>query len=192
MGWLLLFCFVFWLMIEVEKLISNHPFECLVAVTIIIGLLLLWFIISYVRMHIVAHRIGGRNPQKGYAVTITALLLAICIANDLNKYPAWAEMEQQKYEAKHQAMLAARVEAERKKEKQRQQEYEREKRKFEQEMYELRREAEHSSRRKSSNYYYGEYFCDPDDYDSYEDYMDDAWGYDFEDWDEADSFWENW
>lgn len=33
---------------------------------------------------------------------------------------------------------------------------------------------------------------DPDDYDSPEDFADDAWGVDFDDWDEAYEYWENW
>ena len=33
---------------------------------------------------------------------------------------------------------------------------------------------------------------DPDDYDSPEDYADDAWGNDFDDWDDAYDYWENW
>lgn len=33
--------------------------------------------------------------------------------------------------------------------------------------------------------------CDPHDYDSPEDYADDAWGDDFDDWDDAYDFWEN-
>ena len=33
---------------------------------------------------------------------------------------------------------------------------------------------------------------DPDDYDSPEDFADDAWGMDFDDWDEAYDYWEDW
>ena len=33
---------------------------------------------------------------------------------------------------------------------------------------------------------------DPDDYDDPEEYADDAWGDDFDDWDDAYEFWENW
>lgn len=33
---------------------------------------------------------------------------------------------------------------------------------------------------------------DPDDYDSPEDFADDAWGNDFDDWDDAYDYWENW
>jgi hypothetical protein len=32
---------------------------------------------------------------------------------------------------------------------------------------------------------------DPMDYDSPEDYADDAWGYDFDDWDDAYEYWED-
>lgn len=34
--------------------------------------------------------------------------------------------------------------------------------------------------------------CDPDDYDSPEDFADDAWGDEFDDWDDAYDYWENW
>lgn len=40
--------------------------------------------------------------------------------------------------------------------------------------------------------YYNYYDYDPDDYDSPEDYADDAWGDDFDDWDDAYDYWENW
>ena len=33
---------------------------------------------------------------------------------------------------------------------------------------------------------------DPDDYDSPEDFADDAWGNDFDDWDDAYDYWEDW
>lgn len=36
------------------------------------------------------------------------------------------------------------------------------------------------------------YYTDPDDYDNPEDYADDAWGIDFDDWDDAYDYWENW
>lgn len=35
------------------------------------------------------------------------------------------------------------------------------------------------------------YMNDPMDYDSPEDYADDAWGYDFDDWDDAYEYWED-
>lgn len=38
---------------------------------------------------------------------------------------------------------------------------------------------------------YNEYFHDPADYDTPEDFADDAWGVDFEDWDEAYDYWED-
>ena len=34
-------------------------------------------------------------------------------------------------------------------------------------------------------------FHDPADYDSPEDYADDAWGVDFDDWDDAYDYWED-
>ena len=40
-------------------------------------------------------------------------------------------------------------------------------------------------------YGYFPYYTDPDDYDTPEDFADDAWGLDFEDWDEAYEYWEN-
>lgn len=36
------------------------------------------------------------------------------------------------------------------------------------------------------------YFFDPDDYDSPDDFADDAWGYSFDSWDDAYDFWEDW
>lgn len=35
------------------------------------------------------------------------------------------------------------------------------------------------------------YYTDPDDYDCPEDFADDAWGLDFDDWDDAYDYWEN-
>ena len=54
-----------------------------------------------------------------------------------------------------------------------------------------------SSSKKTTNKYssekktYNALNCDPDDYDSPEDYADDAWGDDFDDWDDAYDYWEN-
>lgn len=54
-----------------------------------------------------------------------------------------------------------------------------------------------SSTKKSSHYYYpgnttyNSLNFDPDDYDSPEDFADDAWGVDFDDWDDAYDYWEN-
>lgn len=41
------------------------------------------------------------------------------------------------------------------------------------------------------NGYSGPQF-DPDDYDNSDDYADDAWGNDFDDWDDASDYWDNW
>lgn len=48
--------------------------------------------------------------------------------------------------------------------------------------------SSHSSSSSGSHWYPSN---DPDDYDSPDDYADDAWGDDFDDWDDAYDYWEN-
>lgn len=54
-----------------------------------------------------------------------------------------------------------------------------------------------SSGKKNSKYIYipptktTPYYTDPDDYDNPEDFADDAWGLDFDDWDDAYDYWED-
>lgn len=68
----------------------------------------------------------------------------------------------------------------------------------EQERKEWEREQNESSATStythSNNYIYipPTMYTDPDDYDSPEDFADDAWGLDFDDWDEAYEYWEDW
>jgi len=49
-----------------------------------------------------------------------------------------------------------------------------------------------TSYKKSSSSAKRHYYCDPDDYDDPDEYADDAWGMDFDSYDEAYDYWENW
>ena len=52
-----------------------------------------------------------------------------------------------------------------------------------------------SKKKSSTTTYYYNYtprWTDPDDYDDPDEYAEDAWGYDFDDYDDAASFWEDW
>ncbi len=51
--------------------------------------------------------------------------------------------------------------------------------------------SHHSTGKSSDTVTYNELINDPADYDDPEEYADDAWGVDFEDWDEAYDFWED-
>ncbi len=49
-----------------------------------------------------------------------------------------------------------------------------------------------STYKKSSSSVKMHYYCDPDDYDDPDEYADDAWGMDFDSYDDAYDYWEDW
>ena len=79
--------------------------------------------------------------------------------------------------------------------------YREDQKELERELKKIRGSSYKSSSSKSSNYSYSsskkssstkkEPFHDPADYDDPEDYADDAWGVDFDDWDDAYDYWED-
>ncbi len=194
--------FLVLLSIAVAAFVTEYPHSAFIVLAIVSGLAAFWFIASFIEDRITAKEQGIRPVQKGYGVALSSIALAIFVL--LSCQPYFRNAETERREAKEKAEreakmkeiseLADRIRREEADQKQKiQTEYEQLKAEWE------KNQKKNSSSSGSTHYSYrknqsssSSYFLDPDEYDSYEEYMDDAWGYDFDDWDDADSYWENW
>ncbi len=184
------------LVILVVSFIVAYPFSTIIILAVGCGVLLLGSIWSFIADRVRSGEEGIRPVQKGYGIALSAIALAFFIV--LGCVPTWREYEQeQRNEAERKRTEAEARRRQEDLDKVRRQ-IEADKNKQKRELANLKAEGEKAQQKNSSNknsstkkssssYTYG-----PDEYDSYEDYMDDAWGYDFDDWDDADSYWEDW